>query len=300
MDPSVAEEQEAVGNKSNSEMNTIKLYNGVEIPLLGYGLYKVDPTEGERCISDAIAAGYRLIDTAQYYGNEECVGKAISKSGIPREEFFIVTKIWIDNSGEEKAYAALQESFKRLGKDYIDLVLVHQPFGDYYGTYRALERAYGEGTVRAIGVSNFYTDKFYDLAYHCKVRPMVNQLETNVFSQQTQMREFMKGYGTQIMAWAPMAQGKETFNENGILTEIGRRHGKTAVQTGLRFLVQERIPAIPKSSKALRMQENIDIFDFILSEEEMNVIRNMNQSDAGTRNYTDLTYVARLIDQKSI
>ena len=278
-------------------METIKLYNGVEMPLLGYGLYKVDPAEGERCISDAIAAGYRLIDTAQYYGNEECVGKAITGCGIPREDFFIVTKIWINNSGEEKAYAALQESLEKLGTDYVDLVLVHQPFGDYYGTYRALERAYSEGTVRAIGVSNFYADKFYDLACHCKVKPMINQLETNVFSQQTLMRGLMKEYGTQIMAWAPMAQGKENFNTNEILAEIGRRHGKTAVQIGLRFLVQEGIPAIPKSTKAARMQENIDIFDFELSEKEISVIREMNQTDGGTRDYTALPYVSRLINQ---
>lgn len=281
------------------DMETIKLYNGVEMPLLGYGLYKVGPEEGERCISDAIEAGYRLIDTAQYYGNEECVGRAIAKSGIPREEFFIVTKIWIDNSGEERAYAALQESFKRLGTDYIDLVLVHQPFGDYYGTYRALERAYTEGTVRAIGVSNFYQDKFYDLAHHCRICPMIDQLETNVFSQQTQMREMLKEYGTKVMAWAPMAQGKESFNDNDVLKDTGRRHGKTAVQTGLRFLVQEGIPAIPKSSKAERMKENIDLFDFELTAEEMNTLRAMNQTDIGTRDYTSLPYVKRLISQKS-
>ena len=280
-------------------MNTIKLYNGVEMPLLGYGLYKVDPAEGERCISDAIAAGYRLIDTAQYYGNEECVGRAIAKSGIPREEFFIVTKIWIDNSGEEKAYAALQESFKRLGTDYIDLILVHQPFGDYYGTYRALERAYEEGIVRSIGVSNFYQDKFYDLACHCHIKPMVNQLETNVFCQQTQMREMLEEYGTKVMAWGPMAQGKENFNDSEVLKETGKRYGKTAVQTGLRFLVQEGIPAIPKSSKAERMKENIDIFDFELSEEEMSILRKMNRHDMGTRDYTDLPYVKRLISQRS-
>ena len=280
-------------------MNTIKLYNGVEMPLLGYGLYKVDPAEGERCISDAIAAGYRLIDTAQYYGNEECVGRAIAKSGIPREEFFIVTKIWIDNSGEEKAYAALQESFKRLETDYIDLILVHQPFGDYYGTYRALERAYEEGIVRSIGVSNFYQDKFYDLACHCRIKPMVNQLETNVFCQQTQMREMLEEYGTKVMAWGPMAQGKENFNDSEVLKETGKRYGKTAVQTGLRFLVQEGIPAIPKSSKAERMKENIDIFDFELSEEEMSILRKMNRHDMGTRDYTDLPYVKRLISQRS-
>ena len=296
--PSAAEEQVEDG-KNNRSMETIKLYNGVEMPLLGYGLYKVGPEEGERCISDAIEAGYRLIDTAQYYGNEECVGRAIAKSGIPREEFFIVTKIWIDNSGEERAYAALQKSFERLGTEYIDLVLVHQPFGDYYGTYRALERAYTEGTVRSIGVSNFYQDKFYDLAYHCRIYPMINQLETNVFSQQTQMREMLKEYGTKVMAWGPMAQGKENFNENEILKETGCRYGKTGIQTVLRFLAQEGIPSIPKSSKAERMKENIDIFDFELTAEEMNTLRAMNQTDMGTRDYTSLPYVKRLISQKS-
>jgi diketogulonate reductase-like aldo/keto reductase len=193
----------------------------------------------------------------------------------------------------------LQESFKRLGTDYIDLVLVHQPFGDYYGTYRALERAYTEGTVRAIGVSNFYQDKFYDLAYHCRIYPMINQLETNVFSQQTQMREMLKEYGTKVMAWGPMAQGKENFNENEILKETGYRYGKTGIQTALRFLAQEGIPSIPKSSKAERMKENIDIFDFELTAEEMNTLRAMNQTDMGTRDYTSLPYVKRLISQKS-
>ena len=189
-------------------MDTIKLYNGVEMPVLGYGLYKVGPEEAETRVSEAIRAGYRLIDTARFYGNEEGVGAAIAKSGIPREEFFIVTKIWINHSGEEKAYASIHESLKKLGTSYADLILVHQPFGDYYGTYRALERALEEGLTKSIGVSNFYPDRFYDLVSHCKVIPMINQLETNVFCQQTGMRELMKEYGTKVMAWAPMAQGK--------------------------------------------------------------------------------------------
>lgn len=278
-------------------MESIKLYNGVEMPLLGYGMYKVDPVECERCVTDAIKAGYRLIDTAQYYGNEEGVGAAIAKSGIPREEFFIVTKVWIYNSGEERAYASIQESLRKLGTDYADLIFVHQPFGDYYGTYRALERALDEGLTRSIGVSNFRPDKFYDLAHHCRIKPMVNQLETNVFSQQTEMRELMEEYGTKLMAWGPIAQGKESFNENPVLTEIGRKYGKTAVQTGLRFLVQEGIPAIPKSSKTERIIENIDIFDFELTEKEMDTLRNMNETDGGTRDYTSLPYVIRLINQ---
>lgn len=278
-------------------MESIKLYNGVEMPLLGYGMYKVDPVECERCVTDAIKAGYRLIDTAQYYRNEEGVGAAIAKSGIPREEFFIVTKVWIYNSGEERAYASIQESLRKLGTDYADLIFVHQPFGDYYGTYRALERALDEGLTRSIGVSNFRPDKFYDLAHHCRIKPMVNQLETNVFSQQTEMRELMEEYGTKLMAWGPIAQGKESFNENPVLTEIGRKYGKTAVQTGLRFLVQEGIPAIPKSSKTERIIENIDIFDFKLTEKEMDTLRNMNETDGGTRDYTSLPYVIRLINQ---
>ena len=278
-------------------MESIKLYNGVEMPLLGYGMYKVDPVEGERCVTDAIKAGYRLIDTAQYYGNEEGVGAAIAKSGIPREEFFIVTKVWIYNSGEERAYASIQESLRKLGTSYADLIFVHQPFGDYYGTYRALERALDEGLTRSIGVSNFRPDKFYDLAHHCRIKPMVNQLETNVFSQQTEMRELMEEYGTKLMAWGPIAQGKESFNENPVLTEIGGKYGKTAVQTGLRFLVQEGIPAIPKSSKTERIIENIDIFDFELTEKEMDTLRNMNETDGGTRDYTSLPYVIRLINQ---
>jgi diketogulonate reductase-like aldo/keto reductase len=278
-------------------MESIKLYNGVEMPLLGYGMYKVDPVECERCVTNAIKAGYRLIDTAQYYGNEEGVGAAIAKSGIPREEFFIVTKVWIYNSGEERAYASIQESLRKLGTDYADLIFVHQPFGDYYGTYRALERALDEGLTRSIGVSNFRPDKFYDLAHHCRIKPMVNQLETNVFSQQTEMRELMEEYGTKLMAWGPIAQGKESFNENPVLTEIGRKYGKTAVQTGLRFLVQEGIPAIPKSSKTERIIENIDIFDFELTEKEMDTLRNMNETDGGTRDYTSLPYVIRLINQ---
>ena len=280
-------------------MEKIKLYNGVEMPVLGYGLYKVDPEEAERCVSEAIRAGYRLIDTARLYANEEGVGAAIAKSGIPREEFFIVTKVWINHSGEEKAYASILESLKKLNTSYVDLVLVHQPFGDYYGTYRALERALEEGLTRSIGVSNFYPDRFYDLACHCKVIPMINQLEANVFSQQTQIRDLMKEYGTKVMAWAPMAQGKEDFHNNEVLARIGSRYSKTATQIGLRFLTQEGIVAIPKSSRFERMKENLEISDFELTADEMETIRQMNEWDAGTRDYTSLPYVRRLISQEA-
>ena len=278
-------------------METIRLNNGVEMPVLGYGVFKVDPAECESCVTDAIAAGYRLIDTAQFYANEEGVGNAIAKSGIAREEFFIVTKIWITNSGEEKAAASFEESLRKLQTDYVDLLLVHQPFGDYYGTYRVLERLLAEGRTRAIGLSNFRQDRFYDLTYHSNVKPAVNQLETNVFSQQLQMRELMAETDTKVMAWAPMAQGKDNFFNHEILSEIGRKYGKTASQVGLRFLVQQGIPAIPKSTSPERMKENIDIFDFELTADEMESLKALNLHDGGTRDYTDLGYASRIIAQ---
>ena len=210
----------------------------------------------------------------------------------------MVTKVWINNSGEEKAYASIKRSLKKLGTDYADLILVHQPFGDYYGTYRALERALEEGLTRAIGVSNFRPDRYYDLVQHCKVIPMVNQLEANVLSQQTAVREVMQEYGTKVMAWGPIAQGKSDIIENKALEEIGRKYGKSAAQIGLRFLTQEGIAAIPKSSNPERIAANIDIFDFKLNEEEMAALRAMNATDAGTRDYSFLPYVSKLIGQK--
>ena len=219
-------------------MEYISLNNGIKIPALGYGVFKVDPSECERCVTDAINVGYRMIDTAQFYANEEAVGNAVRKSGISREEFFIVTKIWICNSGEAKAEESLKVSLRKLQTDYVDLLLVHQPFGDYYGTYRTLEKALADGRTRAIGVSNFYADRFHDLACHVNVMPAINQLETNVFSQQTKMRELLSQTGTKAMAWGPMAQGKENFFDHEVLKTIGAKYGKTASQVGLRFLVQ--------------------------------------------------------------
>ena len=279
-------------------METIRLNNGVEMPLLGYGLFKVDPKESERCTSDALSVGYRMIDTAQFYANEEAVGNAVRKSGISREEFFIITKIWICNSGEAKAEESLKVSLRKLQTDYVDLLLVHQPFGDYYGTYRTLEKALADGRTRAIGVSNFYADRFHDLTYHSDTVPAVDQLETNVFSQQTEMRKLLEKTGTKVMAWGPMAQGKENFFDHEVLKAIGAKYGKTASQVGLRFLVQQGIPAIPKTTNAERMKENINIFDFKLDEEDMNLIKELNIHDKGTRDYTDLTYASRIIAQK--
>lgn len=193
-------------------MNYVTLNNGVKMPQVGYGVYQVAPSEAECCVLDAISVGYRMIDTAQAYRNEEGVGNAIIKSGVPRAELFIVTKVWISNAGEEKAYTSILESLEKLQTNYIDLLLIHQPFGDYYGTYRAMERAYREGKVRAIGVSNFYPDRFIDLQANVEVKPAVNQVETHVFNQQIVAQEYMEKYGCQIMSWGPFAEGrKERF-----------------------------------------------------------------------------------------
>lgn len=253
-------------------MNTITLNNGVKMPQMGYGVYQVSPAECERCVLDAISAGYRMIDTAQAYHNEEGVGNAIQKCGVPRNELFIVTKVWISNAGEEKAYASILESLKKLKSDYIDLLLIHQPFGDYYGTYRAMERAYREGKVRAIGVSNFYPDRFIDLQEHVEIKPAVNQVETHVFNQQVEAQKYMEKYGCHIMSWGPFAEGLNNFFHNEVLTEIGKAHGKTLAQTALRFLIQRGVIIIPKSTHKERMQENLDIFDFELTVEEMDRI----------------------------
>ena len=253
-------------------MNYVTLNNGVKMPQMGYGVYQVNPKECERCVLDAISVGYRLIDTAQAYHNEEGVGNAIKKCGVPREELFIVTKIWISNAGEEKAYASILESLKKLDTPYIDLILIHQPFGDYYGSYRAMERAYKEGKVRAIGVSNFYPDRFIDLQAHVEIKPAINQVETHVFNQQQEAQKYMQKYGCQIMSWGPFAEGLNDFFHNPVLTEIGKAHGKSLAQTALRYLIQRGVVIIPKSTHKERMQENLDIFDFELSDDEMQQI----------------------------
>jgi 2,5-diketo-D-gluconate reductase A len=250
-------------------MNYITLNNGVKMPQMGYGVFQVTPEECERCVLDAISVGYRLLDTAQAYHNEEGVGEAISKCGVPREELFIVTKVWISNAGEEKAYASILESLKKLKTDYIDLLLIHQPFGDYYGTYRAMERAYREGKVKAIGISNFYPDRFIDLQAHVEIKPAVNQVETHVFDQQIEAQKYMEKYGCHIMSWGPFAEGRNDFFNNPALQEIGQAHGKTLAQTALRYLLQRGVVIIPKSTHKERMQENFDIFDFELSADEI-------------------------------
>lgn len=257
-------------------MTYVTLNNGLKMPQVGYGVYQVEPAEAERCVLDAISVGYRMIDTAQIYHNEEGVGNAIVKCGVPREELFIVTKVWISNAGEEKAYASILESLKKLQTDYIDLLLIHQPFGDYYGTYRAMERAYHEGKVRAIGVSNFYPDRFIDIQAHVEVKPAVNQVETHVFNQQITAQEYMEKYGCRIMSWGPFAEGKNDFFNNETLAEIGRKYGKSVAQVALRYLLQRGVVLIPKSAHKKRMEQNMDIFNFSLTEEDMAIIRKLD------------------------
>lgn len=247
------------------------------MPVLGYGVFQVSPDECERCVSDAISVGYRLIDTAQAYYNEEGVGAAVAKSGVPRGEMFITTKVWITNAGEEKAEASIDASLRKLRTDYIDLLLIHQPFGDYYGTYRAMEKALQAGKVRTIGLSNFYPDRFVDLAENMDIKPAVNQLRTNVFSQQWDAEAETEKYGTRIMAWAPLTQAGEALFGNPVIKGIAESHGKTAAQVALRYLIQRGIIAIPKSIHRERMEQNLDVFDFSLSSAEMESIRPLDE-----------------------
>lgn len=257
-------------------MMTIILNNGVEMPILGYGVYQVSPEECERCVLDAISVGYRSIDTAQAYHNEEGVGNAIAKCGVPRNELFITTKVWISNAGYEKAKASIDESLRKLQTNYIDLLLVHQPFGDYYGTYRAMEEAYNEGKVRAIGVSNFYPDRFIDIANFCEIKPAINQVETHVFCQQVKANEYMKEYGCQIMSWGPLAEGRNNFFSNQTLKAIGAKYQKSVAQVALRFLIQNGVVVIPKSTHKERMVENFNVFDFELSDDDMLAIAKLD------------------------
>ena len=250
-------------------MQYITLNNGVKMPQLGYGVYQVTPSEAERCVSDALSVGYRMIDTAQAYQNEEGVGNAVKKSGISRDEIFIVSKIWISNYGYERAKASIDESLHKLQTEYIDLMLLHQPFCDRYGAYRALEDAYHKGKLRAIGVSNFYPDHFIDLASNVEVKPMVNQVETHVFNQQHLTQKYMEEFGCRIMSWGPLAEGRNNFFTNELLSKIGKTHGKSVAQVALRFLLQRNVIIIPKSTHKERMAENFNIFDFELSADEM-------------------------------
>ena len=278
-------------------METIKLTNGVEMPLLGYGVFLVPPQEAEQCVTDALEVGYRLIDTAQAYYNEEGVGNAIAKSNVKREDIFLVTKVWISNAGEAKAAESIDESLSKLQTDYIDLLLIHQAYGDVFGSWRAMEKAYKAGKVRAIGVSNFQAARFFDFAHYADVKPMVNQLQCNPMIQQTGIEPLLAETGTKMMAWGPLGgQGASGIVQSELLAEIGSKYGKSAAQVALRWLTQRGIVAIPKSSHKERMAQNLDIFDFTLTTEEMSQIATMNQYDTGTVNFQDPQFVKYLIE----
>lgn len=278
-------------------MEYIKLSNGVEMPLLGYGVFQVSPAECERCVSDALSVGYRLIDTAQAYANEEGVGNAWRKSGLKREEVFLVTKVWIANNGEEKAAKSIDESLRKLQTDYIDLLLIHQAYGDVFGTWRAMEKAYRDGKVRAIGVSNFQSGRFFDFAHYVDVKPMVNQLQCNTLIQQTAIEPILAEFGTRMMAWGPLGgQGVDGIVKSDELAAIGAKYGKSAAQVALRWLTQRGVVAIPKSSHKERMAQNFDIFDFTLTDDDMKSIAKLNQHDTGTIDFGDPQFVKCLIE----
>ena len=254
-------------------MEYVTLNNGVKMPMEGFGVFQVpEAAVCEQAVSDALAVGYRLIDTAAAYFNEEAVGEAIQKSGIAREELFLTTKLWIQDAGYESAKRAFQVSLDKLGTDYIDLYLIHQPMNDYYGAWRAMEEMYGEGRIRAIGVCNFYPDRLTDLCLNAKVIPAVNQVELHPFFAQTGALENMKAFGVQPEAWGPMAEGKHGIFTHPVLTEIGAKYGKSAAQTALRWNVQRGVVIIPKSTHRERMEENFNIWDFSLSDEDMAAI----------------------------
>ena len=268
-------------------MEFTTLYNGVKMPMLGYGVYQVTKDECERCVLDALSVGYRHIDTAQSYFNEEEVGAAIRKSGIPREEIFITSKVWIEHYGYEECRASVLESMRKLGVDYIDLMLLHQPFADYYGAYRALEDLYDEGKLRAIGISNFYPDRMIDIASFARIKPMVNQIETHPLNQRVEDHKWMEKYGVQHEAWASFGEGKGGLFTNPVLTGIGAKYGKSAAQVMLRWAIQRNIVVLPKSTHKERMIQNLDVFDFSLTDGDMAAIAELDTKTSAFFSHTD-------------
>lgn len=268
-------------------MEQITLNNGVKMPIVGYGVYQVSKEECERCVTDALAVGYRSIDTAQSYFNEEQVGNAIVKSGIPREDIFLTTKVWVEHYGYEETKKSILESMRKLRTDYLDLVLLHQPFSDYYGAYRALEDLYDEGKLRAIGVSNFYPDRLVDIASFSRVKPMVNQVETHPFNQQIEAKKWMDKYGVQIEAWAPFGEGRGGLFENPVLAEIAKKYNKTTAQVMLRWHIQRGVVVIPKSTHKERIEENLNVFDFALEQADMNRISELDKKQSSFFSHSD-------------
>ncbi|NMA74394.1 MAG: aldo/keto reductase [Bacteroidales bacterium] len=278
-------------------MYSLKLNNGVNMPILGYGVYQIDPAECERCVMDAISVGYRSIDTAQAYKNEEGVGNAINKCGVPRSELFITTKVWISNAGYDNAKASIVDSLKKLKTDYIDLLLIHQPFNDYYGTYRAMTEAYKEGKIRAIGVSNFYPDRLIDFCQFQEVVPAVNQVETHPFQQQKVAHEIMKKYNVQHESWGPFAEGRKDMFTNPIIKAVGDKYGKSVAQVILRFLIQNDVVVIPKTTHKERMIENLNVFDFSLSAEDMSAIAALDEAESAFFSHHDPQIVEYLTER---
>jgi 2,5-diketo-D-gluconate reductase A len=284
-----------VPTHQETTVQTVTLNTGVEMPILGFGVYQIPAEETEKAVSDALAAGYRLLDTAAGYGNEEAVGRAIRASGIAREELFVTTKLWIqDAPAEENTRRAFDASLQRLGLDHVDLYLIHQPYGDYYGEWRAMQDLHREGRARAIGVSNFHPDRLVDLITHNEVVPAVNQIETHPFHQRTEDQQVMRDHGVQIESWGPFAEGRNNLFGDPTLTAIAEGHGKSVAQVVLRWLVQRGVIVIPKSVRRERMIENLDVFDFELSADEMASIAAKDTGQSQFFDHRDPTMVSQL------
>ena len=282
-------------------MEYVTLSNGVRMPQLGYGVYQVSKDECERCVLDALKVGYRHIDTAQSYFNEEEVGTAIAKSGILREEIFLTSKVWVEHYGYEQTKASVYESLRKLKTDYIDLMLLHQPFGDYYGAWRALEELYGEGKLRSIGISNFYPYRMVDLCSFSRIRPMVNQVETHPHNQQTEAQKWMQKYGVQIEAWAPFGEGRGGLFTDGTIAKIAAKYERTVAQIILRWELQRGIVVIPKSVHIERMIENFNVFDFALSDEEMAIMATLDKKQSSFFSHTDpnmVEWFVQMVEQR--
>lgn len=277
-------------------MDTVKLSNGVEMPVLGYGVFQIAPEDTERCVRQAIEVGYRSIDTAQAYFNEAQVGEALAGCGVGRDQIFLTTKVWISNAGERQAAVSIRESLRRLRTDYIDLLLIHQPFSDYYGTWRAMEDAYRKGLVRAIGVSNFYPDRFIDLCGFSEIKPMVNQVETHVYNQQVEAQKIMAKYGCATMAWAPLAEGRNGLFTDPVLQKVAAKYGKTAAQVALRWLTQRQVIVIPKTTHRERMEQNFNIFDFTLTDEDMEQIAKLDLQKSQWFSHYDPAQVEQFVE----
>ena len=282
-------------------MEQITLYNGVKMPIVGYGVYQVSKEECERCVMDALDVGYRSIDTAQSYFNEEQVGTAIVKSGIPREDIFLTTKVWVEHYGYEETKKSVLESMRKLQTNYLDLVLLHQPFSDYYGAYRALEDLYDEGKLRAIGVSNFYPDRLEDIASFSRVKPMVNQVETHPFNQQIEAKRWMDKYGVQMEAWAPFGEGRGGLFKNPVLVQIAEKYKKTTAQIILRWHIQRGVVVIPKSTHKARMEENLNVFDFVLEQTDLNRISELDKKRSSFFSHSDpsrVEWFVRMVEKR--